>query len=97
MKLVATLALLLALTATAAAGPTRKSTTRKATPAAAKAQPAAQKATKNYDFLGDEIDGDKIMPDGTTVFGLPDAKRPSLIKLRGDFVKEIARSAESID
>ncbi|HUS62979.1 MAG TPA: hypothetical protein VMZ28_00500 [Kofleriaceae bacterium] len=95
MKLAATLALLLALTATATAGPTRKAASRKAT-TAAKAQPAAQKPAKNYDFLGDEIDGDRIMPDGTTVFGLPDAKRPSLIKLRGDFVKEIARSAEQL-
>ena len=94
MKLAATLAVLLALTATATAQPARKAATRKATPAA-KAQPAPR-PVKNYDFLGDEIDGDRIMPDGTTVFGLPDARRPSLIRLRGDFVKEITRSAEQL-
>jgi hypothetical protein len=94
MKLAATLALLLSLTATAAAGPTRNSAPRKARPAAA-AQPAPKPA-KSYDFLADEIDGDRIQPDGTTVFGLPDAKRPSLIELRGDFVREIARSAEQL-
>ena len=94
MKLVATLALLLAMTATAAAGPGRKAAPRKANKA--QAAPAAQKPVKSYDFLGDQIDGDKVMPDGTTVFGLPDSKRPSLIRLRGDFVKEITRSAETL-
>ena len=94
MKLVATLALLLAMTATAAADPGRKAAPRKANKA--QGAPAAQKPVKNYDFLGDEIDGDKVMPDGTTVFGLPDSKRPSLIRLRGDFVKEITRSAEML-
>lgn len=91
MKLAAALVLLVSFTATAAAQPARKAAPRKA----AQAQPAP-KPVKSYDFLGDEIDGDRILPDGTTVFGLPDAKRPSLIKLRGHFMKEIARSAEEL-
>jgi hypothetical protein len=83
--------LVLATAGSALAGaPRKKAPERRAEPA------PRTKPAKNYDFTGDQIDGDRNLPDGTTVFGLPDAKRPSLIRLRGDFVREIARSAEQL-
>ncbi len=51
---------------------------------------------KTYDFTADAIDGDRIQPDGSTIFGLRGARFPSLIDLRGDFLHEITRSADRV-
>lgn len=88
MKIALALLLMLSGTASAQSSPRTPSPKK---PAAEKPKPV-----RNYDFLADKIDGDRIQPDGTTLFGLPDARRPSLIRLRGDFVREITRSAEQL-
>ena len=54
------------------------------------------KPVKKYDFTGDNIDGQRQMPDGTTVFGVPNLEHQSLIRLRADFLPEITRAAEHI-
>jgi hypothetical protein len=52
---------------------------------------------RTFDFEGDAIDGSRIAPDGFTLFGLPRAQaHGSLIRLRGDFLPEITRSAEDL-
>ena len=66
---------------------------------AAKRAPAAKKEAKpvkSYDFLGDDIDGQRIQPDGSTMFGLRNAPQGSLIRLRGHFIPEILKSAEKL-
>jgi hypothetical protein len=89
-------ALLLALSLSpAAADPGRTPPRRAPAPAPAPA-PVPQRPARNYDFTGDRLDGSRVQPDGTTIFGLRDARQPSLIRLRGDFVREIARSAEQV-
>lgn len=90
---------LLAGTATAAgAQPKSRASRSQKNRATAPAQPApaARKKPVLYDFTGDEIDGDRIRPDGTTIFGLRSARHGSLIRLRGDFVREIVKSAERL-
>lgn len=54
----------------------------------------ARPKTKNYDFLADDIDGSRIRPDNTTIFGRPDARHSSLIRFRTDFIAEILKSAD---
>lgn len=54
------------------------------------------KPVKDFDFTGDNIDGRRQLPDGTTLFGLPSARHGSLIQLRGDFLPEITRAAERL-
>jgi hypothetical protein len=65
----------------------------------AKAKPAKAdepKKVKNYDFTGDEIDGDLVKPDGDFLDTRKFASHTSLIRLRKDFIKEIVKSAEDI-
>jgi hypothetical protein len=54
----------------------------------------ARKKAKNYDFTADEIDGDRVRPDGTTIFGVQSTRHASLIRLRQHFIPEIVKSAE---
>jgi hypothetical protein len=49
---------------------------------------------KNYDFEGDAIDGARVRPDGTTIFGLEAAGHQRLIRLRHHFMGDIIESAE---
>jgi len=91
-KLIAALALVTAFTTTVAAQP-KPRPARRAAPAR---QDAPPKKTKYFDFTGDNIDGTRVLPDGTTIFGLKQARHGSLIKLRGDFVREIVKSAERL-
>ena len=67
----------------------------------AKAKPAAKageepKKVKNYDFTGDEIDGELVKPDGDFLDTRKFASHTSLIRLRKDFIKEIVKSAEDL-
>lgn len=94
MKLPAILALLAALALPAAAQPKKPRPRPAARPAAA--EPAPRKKPRFFDFTGDSIDGDRIRPDGTTIFGLRAARHGSLIHLRGDFIREIVKSAERL-
>ncbi len=85
-------AILAAFATTAAAQPK----TRPARRAVQAKESAAPKKVKYFDFTGDNIDGDRILPDGTTIFGLKAVRHGSLIKLRGDFVREIVKTAEKL-
>ena len=67
-----------------------------AKPAAPPASAPAHPHARSYNFTGDTLDARRVAPDGTTIFGLRGPAQPSLIRLRGDFLREIARSAESI-
>ena len=92
LKLIAALAIVLSLAATSVAQP-KPRPARRAIPAREAAPP---KKVKYFDFTGDNIDGSRILPDGTTIFGLKAARHGSLIKLRGDFVREIVKTAERL-
>ncbi len=74
------------------AGPPRKGPA----PARRAAPPARKLPVKTYDFTADAIDGERILPDGVTVFGLRGARFPSLIDVRGDFLHEVTRSADRL-
>ena len=54
------------------------------------------KKVKNYDFTGDEIDGDLIKPDGDFIDTRQFASHGNLIRIRQDFIKEILKSAEDL-
>jgi len=69
---------------------------KQAAPASAPQQPSGKKKPVFFDFTGDNIDGDRIRPDGTTIFGLRSARHGSLIRLRGDFLREIVKSGERL-
>jgi len=59
--------------------------------------PSAQRPpVKSYDFAADAIDGTRIQPDGTTLFGLRRPRFSSLIDVRGDFLREVVRSADRL-
>ncbi|HEY8145177.1 MAG TPA: hypothetical protein VIG06_20995 [Kofleriaceae bacterium] len=99
--LAAALALALAFAAPAAAQPKAKPRPAaragaKKAAAAAATTPAGKKKPVFFDFTGDNIDGDRIRPDGTTIFGLRAAHHGSLIELRGDFLREIVKSGERL-
>ena len=94
MKLITALAVVAALAAPAAAQPKAKPGARQGRNATT--QPAAKKKPVFFDFTGDNIDGDRIRPDGTTIFGLRAARHGSLIRLRGDFLREIVKTGERL-
>ena len=58
---------------------------------------ASAKPIRTYEFVPDQVDGDRIRPDGTTIFGLRQVRHGSLIRLRGDFLREIVQSAEHVE
>ncbi len=64
----------------------------------AKGEPAAGDSgkVKNYDFSGDEIDGDLVKPDGDFLDTRKFADHGNLIRIRQDFIKEILKSAEDL-
>jgi hypothetical protein len=53
--------------------------------------------TKNYDFSGDNIEGELIKPDGEMVNSRKFAEHTSLIRVRQDFIKEIVKSADNLN
>lgn len=57
---------------------------------------ASGQKVKNYDFSGDNIEGELIKPDGEMVNTRKFAEHTSLIRVRTDFIKEIVKSAEDI-
>ena len=101
--IVLALALLAAAATTAGAqkktrttGSAHGKSSQQAAPASAQPQPGGKKKAVFFDFTGDNIDGDRIRPDGTTIFGLRATRHGSLIKLRGDFLREIVKSGERL-
>jgi len=51
---------------------------------------------KVYDFSGDTIEGDRILPGGSTVDVYVIGKHASLIRIRSHFIPEIIKSAENL-
>ena len=100
LAVVAAIALPAAIARPAAAQPAAAAKAKKPRPKAATdgtaAQPAGKKKAVYFDFTGDSIDGDRIRPDGTTIFGLRAARHGSLIRLRGDFLREIVKTGERL-
>jgi hypothetical protein len=58
-------------------------------------RPAPQRV-KEYDFTGDELEGDIQRPDGTDITGRRGATFTSLIKVRTHFLREIGKAAEDL-
>lgn len=65
-------------------------------PKARAAKAEEPKKVRNYDFTGDEIDGELVKPDGDFLDTRKFASHTSLIRLRKDFIKEIVKSAEDL-
>ena len=82
------LCLLIATVSLAEAEPKKKTRRTKAK------KETVTKPAKNYDFLADDIDGSRVMPDNTTVFGITNLKHKSLIRVRSHFIAEIIKTAE---
>jgi len=95
--LIALLALA-ALAAPAAAQPARRRIAPRSADSLRHHPPPAPRKppVKNYDFLGDTLDGARIAPDGSTLFGLRGARHTNLIHLREHFLPEITRTAERL-
>lgn len=55
---------------------------------------AQRKKIKRYDFEGDKIHGDGILPAGDRIFTLDPFDHGSLIKVRTSFRRQVLRSAE---
>lgn len=51
---------------------------------------------KKYDFLGDELHGDIVSPDGEDLRFRGDAKLANLIEFRLSFLPEITQAAENL-
>jgi hypothetical protein len=64
--------------------------------AAKPAAGAADGKVKNYDFSGDNIEGELIKPDGEMVNTRKFAEHTSLIRVRQDFIREIVKSADNL-
>ena len=60
------------------------------------ADAGADGKVKNYDFSGDNIEGELIKPDGEMVNTRKFAEHTSLIRVRQDFIKEIVKSADNL-
>jgi hypothetical protein len=61
-----------------------------------KAKIGKNQKVKEYDFSGDDIDGELIRPEGLTINTRQIASQSSLIRIRLDFIKEILKSAEDL-
>jgi len=64
-----------------------------------KTGPASKKSTeriKKYDFLGDNLEGDIVSPDGDINVVKTDASFSSLIKFRTSFLPEITKAGEDL-
>ena len=55
-----------------------------------------EKKVQNYDFTGDDIDGDLVKPDGEFIDTRNFGSHTKLISIRKDFIQEILKSAEDI-
>jgi len=85
---------LAAAPAPAAADPAPRATAPKRT--GVPHAPRRKVPIRTYSFTGDALDGSRVRPDGSTLFGLRGARHSSLIELRGDFLREMARTAERV-
>jgi hypothetical protein len=96
----ASLAALLCLSAPAHAdGKTKKARKAKvSTKAKAKSKAKTTKLpkAKDYDFMADNIDGDRPLPNHDRILGMGDAKHGSLIRLRQHFIGEIIQTADRL-
>lgn len=58
--------------------------------------PSKGAKVKNYDFSGDDIEGEIVKPDGEDLNARKFGEHASLIRLRLDFIREIVKAAEDI-
>jgi hypothetical protein len=70
----------------------KKGKTTKNAPKTATKLPKA----KDYDFLADEIDGDRPLPNHDRILGLSPSNHGSLIRLRQHFINEIIMTADML-
>ena len=80
----------------AAKRPVRAKRPAAAKPRAAKPTRAQQPRVKHYDFLGDELKGELVAPDGVDLQVRGTAQHTNLIRVRADFVREIGKAAEDL-
>jgi hypothetical protein len=52
--------------------------------------------TKTFIFGEDEVDGDRVMPDTETIYGIMNVKHGNLISLRTHFLNEIVFSTNAL-
>ena len=52
--------------------------------------------TKDYDFMADDIEGGRVLPNLDNLTGRTAVKHASLIRLRQHFIPEILRSADML-
>lgn len=52
--------------------------------------------TKDYDFMADDIEGGRVLPNLDNIMGLTGAKHASLIRLRQHFIPEMIRTADML-
>lgn len=92
------LAALLGLSAPAHADGKTKKTSKAKVSAKAKAKSKADAKklpkAKDYDFMADDIEGDRPLPNHDRILGMGDAKHGSLIRLRQHFISEIIQTAD---
>jgi hypothetical protein len=73
-----------------------KSAKAKASAVKTKTAKTKRPKTKDYDFMADEIDGDRVLPNLDRIIGIGDSKHASLIRLRQHFIPEIIRTADML-
>ena len=49
-----------------------------------------------YDFEGDNVDGDRLSPEGFNVLSRGDVKMESLLRIRGHFIRELLVMATDV-
>jgi len=54
------------------------------------------KKVKNYTFLSDEVQGDRLSPGGFSISAIAGARHGSLLHLRTEFIGKILMSAEML-
>ena len=89
MSLIATLTFALAMQPTTM-------TSEDADAAARVDAPANGKIAAVYDFDNDHVDGELLSPDGVPVPGAHQIRFPSLIQVRGTFIREMIRMADDV-
>ncbi len=52
--------------------------------------------TKTYSFTGDELEADRLRPEGTSLYAATQASHASLIRLRMHFIREVLKSANDL-
>jgi hypothetical protein len=87
------------VTPTKAKAKPSKTKPKKAKPSKAKSSKAKSSKlpeAKNYDFMADDVDGERPLPNHDRILGVTATEHSSLIRLREHFLDQIIRSAEML-